>query len=300
LKKTSQVQMQDQAQLSAFSEDIRIFKDVLRRNVLYPIGLIVVLAFMIYSAIFAVYPKIIGYNPSYTDLSVILQPPSLRFPFGTDDLGRNLFLKALNGAPIDAAISLSVVLLALVIGVLTGATAGYFGGIVQQVIMGVTDIFLAFPGLVLAVAFAAALGSGMVNVMIALSVVWWPVYTRLARGETLSVKEQQYVTAAKASGLSGVRIVIEHIMPNVITTMIAYATADIGNVILISAVLGYLGLGAQPPNVDLGRIVYDGQSFIQFAPWYSILPGVMLFIIAISFAFVGDLLRDFLDPKMRI
>lgn len=292
--------MQDQAQLSAFSEDIRIFKDVLRRNVLYPIGLIVVLAFMIYSAIFAVYPKIIGYNPSYTDLSVILQPPSLRFPFGTDDLGRNLFLKALNGAPIDAAISLSVVLLALVIGVLTGATAGYFGGIVQQVIMGVTDIFLAFPGLVLAVAFAAALGSGMVNVMIALSVVWWPVYTRLARGETLSVKEQQYVTAAKASGLSGVRIVIEHIMPNVITTMIAYATADIGNVILISAVLGYLGLGAQPPNVDLGRIVYDGQSFIQFAPWYSILPGVMLFIIAISFAFVGDLLRDFLDPKMRI
>ena len=300
MKKTSQVQMQDQAQLSAFSEDIRIFKDVLRRNVLYPIGLIVVLAFMIYSAIFAVYPKIIGYNPSYTDLSVILQPPSLRFPFGTDDLGRNLFLKALNGAPIDAAISLSVVLLALVIGVLTGATAGYFGGIVQQVIMGVTDIFLAFPGLVLAVAFAAALGSGMVNVMIALSVVWWPVYTRLARGETLSVKEQQYVTAAKASGLSGVRIVIEHIMPNVITTMIAYATADIGNVILISAVLGYLGLGAQPPNVDLGRIVYDGQSFIQFAPWYSILPGVMLFIIAISFAFVGDLLRDFLDPKMRI
>ena len=292
--------MQDQAQLSAFSEDIRIFKDVLRRNVLYPIGLIVVLAFMIYSAIFAVYPKIIGYNPSYTDLSVILQPPSLRFPFGTDDLGRNLFLKALNGAPIDAAISLSVVLLALVIGVLTGATAGYFGGIVQQVIMGVTDIFLAFPGLVLAVAFAAALGSGMINVMIALSVVWWPVYTRLARGETLSVKEQQYVTAAKASGLSGVRIVIEHIMPNVITTMIAYATADIGNVILISAVLGYLGLGAQPPNVDLGRIVYDGQSFIQFAPWYSILPGVMLFIIAISFAFVGDLLRDFLDPKMRI
>jgi peptide/nickel transport system permease protein len=292
--------MQDQAQLSAFSEDIRIFKDVLRRNVLYPIGLVVVLAFMIYSAIFAVYPRIIGYNPSYTDLSVILQPPSLRFPFGTDDLGRNLFLKALNGAPIDAAISLSVVLLALVIGVLTGATAGYFGGIVQQVIMGVTDIFLAFPGLVLAVAFAAALGSGMVNVMIALSVVWWPVYTRLARGETLSVKEQQYVTAAKASGLSGVRIVVEHIMPNVITTMIAYATADIGNVILISAVLGYLGLGAQPPNVDLGRIVYDGQSFIQFAPWYSILPGVMLFIIAISFAFVGDLLRDFLDPKMRI
>jgi len=291
---------QEQAQLSVFAEDVRVFKDVLRRNALYPLGLTVVIVYLAYSAIFGIFPGVISYNPSYTDLTVILQPPSLRFPFGTDDLGRNLFLKALNGAPIDAAISLSVVLLALLVGVLTGATAGYFGGIVQQVIMGVTDIFLAFPGLVLAVAFAAALGSGMINVMIALSVVWWPVYTRLARGETLSVKEQQFVTAARASGLSGVRIVIEHIMPNVLTTMIAYATADIGNVILLSAVLGYLGLGAQPPNVDLGRIVYDGQNFIRFAPWYSLLPGVMLFVIAISFAFVGDLLRDFLDPKMRI
>jgi len=300
LKKATQAQVQDQVQLSVFGEDLRIFKDVLRRNIFYPLGLIVVLAFLSYSAIFALDPKIIGYNPNYTDLNVILQPPSLSFPFGTDDLGRNLFLKALNGVPIDAAISLSVVLLALLIGVLTGATAGYFGGIVQQLIMGVTDIFLAFPGLVLAVAFAAALGSGMINVMIALSVVWWPVYTRLARGETLTVKEQQYVTAARASGLSGLRIVISHIMPNVFTTMIAYATADIGNVILLSAVLGYLGLGAQPPNVDLGRIVYDGQNFIRFAPWYSLLPGVTLFIIAISFAFVGDLLRDFLDPKMRV
>jgi peptide/nickel transport system permease protein len=296
LKKTSQ----DQAQLSVFGEDARIFKEVLRRNVLYPLGLIVILVYLAYSAIFALYPGIIAYNPSYTNLNVILHPPSSSFPFGTDDLGRNLFLKVLNGAPIDAAVSLGVVLLALLIGVLTGATAGYFGGVVQQVIMGVTDIFLAFPGLVLAVAFAAALGTGMLNAMIALSVVWWPVYTRIARGETLSVKEQQFVTAAKASGVSGLRIVIEHIMPNVITTMIAYATADIGNVILLAAVLGYLGLGAQPPNVDLGRIVYDGQNFIRFAPWYSLLPGVVLFIIAISFAFVGDLLRDFLDPRMRV
>jgi peptide/nickel transport system permease protein len=178
--------------------------------------------------------------------------------------------------------------------------AGYFGGVINQAIMGVTDIFLAFPGLVLAVAFAAALGAGTFNVIIALAIVWWPVYTRLARGETLTVKEQQYVMAARASGLNGVKIVLSHIMPNVLTPMIAYATADIGNVILLSAVLGYLGLGAQPPNVDLGRIVYDGQNFVRFAPWYSILPGIVLFIIAISFAFVGDLLRDFLDPKMRV
>ena len=251
---------QTEAQMSVFREDVRIFKDVLRRNVLYPFGLLVVAAFLIYSAIFAVLPSIINYNPSYTNLETILQPPSWAFPFGTDDLGRNLFLKVLNGIPIDAGISLSVVLIALVIGVVTGAMAGYFGGVIHQIIMGVTDIFLAFPGLVLAVAFAAALGPGTLNVIIALVVVWWPVYTRLARGETLTVKEQQYVMAARASGSSGIRIILSHIMPNVITPMIAYATADIGNVILLSAVLGYLGLGAQPPNVDLGRIVYDGQN----------------------------------------
>jgi len=286
--------------MSVFREDVRIFKDVLRRNILYPIGLFVVLAFLIYSAVFALIPDLINYNPSSINLNAILQPPSVAFPFGTDDLGRNLFLKVLNGVPIDAGISLSVVLLALTIGLLTGAMAGYFGGVINQAIMGVTDIFLAFPGLVLAVAFAAALGAGTFNVIIALAIVWWPVYTRLARGETLTVKEQQYVMAARASGLNGVKIVLSHIMPNVLTPMIAYATADIGNVILLSAVLGYLGLGAQPPNVDLGRIVYDGQNFVRFAPWYSILPGIVLFIIAISFAFVGDLLRDFLDPKMRV
>ena len=291
---------QDQAEMSVFREDVRIFKDVLRRNILYPIGLVVVLAFLIYSAVFALFPGIINYNPSSINLNAILQPPSVAFPFGTDDLGRNLFLKVLNGVPIDAGISLSVVLLALTIGLLTGAMAGYFGGVINQAIMGVTDIFLAFPGLVLAVAFAAALGAGTFNVIIALAIVWWPVYTRLARGETLTVKEQQYVMAARASGLNGVKIVLSHIMPNVLTPMIAYATADVGNVILLSAVLGYLGLGAQPPNVDLGRIVYDGQNFVRFAPWYSILPGIILFIIAISFAFVGDLLRDFLDPKMRV
>lgn len=286
--------------MSVFREDVRIFKDVLRRNILYPIGLFVVLAFLIYSAVFALIPDLINYNPSSINLNAILQPPSAAFPFGTDDLGRNLFLKVLNGVPIDAGISLSVVLLALTIGLLTGAMAGYFGGVINQAIMGVTDIFLAFPGLVLAVAFAAALGAGTFNVIIALAIVWWPVYTRLARGETLTVKEQQYVMAARASGLNGVKIVLSHIMPNVLTPMIAYATADVGNVILLSAVLGYLGLGAQPPNVDLGRIVYDGQNFVRFAPWYSILPGIVLFIIAISFAFVGDLLRDFLDPKMRV
>ena len=289
----------DQAEMSVFREDVRIFKDVLRRNILYPIGLFVVLAFLIYSAVFALIPDLINYNPSSINLNAILQPPSVAFPFGTDDLGRNLFLKVLNGVPIDGHIS-AVVLLALTIGLLTGAMAGYFGGVINQAIMGVTDIFLAFPGLVLAVAFAAALGAGTFNVIIALAIVWWPVYTRLARGETLTVKEQQYVMAARASGLNGVKIVLSHIMPNVLTPMIAYATADIGNVILLSAVLGYLGLGAQPPNVDLGRIVYDGQNFVRFAPWYSILPGIVLFIIAISFAFVGDLLRDFLDPKMRV
>jgi peptide/nickel transport system permease protein len=290
----------DQADLTVFQEDRRVFTGLLRRNPAYAIGLTVVSTYLVYSAIATIHPGVIGYSPSLVNLVDALRPPSSTYPFGTDDLGRDLFRKVLYGAPIDAGISLAVVVLSLVIGLLCGSVSGYFRGIIDQVVMGVTDIFLAFPGLVLAVAVAAALGPGLVNAMIALAVVWWPVYARIARGETLLVKEQQFVLAAKASGQSGIRVVISHIMPNAITPMIAYATSDIGNVIIWASVLGYLGLGAQPPYIDLGRIVYDGQNYLRFAPWYPILPGVVLFVIVLSFAFVGDLIRDFMDPKMRM
>jgi len=275
-----------------------VFFFVLRSNPLYIFGVSVVVAFLGFSLIYTLFPFLIGYNVNQTNLLNILKPPTFQYPFGTDDLGRNLFLKVLSGAPLDAAISVSIILFSLTLGILSGSIAGFFGGAVDETIMRITDVFLAFPGLVLAVAVAAALGPGLFNAFIALAVVWWPIYTRIARGETLFVKEHQFIVASKASGFSKSRIVFEHVLPNVITPMIVYATTDVGNVIIVFSVLGFLGLGAQPPLVDIGRIVYDGQNFLQTAPWYPVIPGVLLFIIVLSFAFTGDFLRDYLDPQV--
>jgi peptide/nickel transport system permease protein len=293
------VQLPDEPEQTVFQENRRVFLSLLRKSPLYLFGVVFVALYLGYSAVAGVDPSITGFNPTHTNLAATLRPPSLQYPFGTDDVGRSLFLEVLYGAPIDAGVSLAIILFSFTVGVLSGSIAGYFGGVVDETIMRVTDIFLAFPGLVLAVAIAAALGPGLVNALIAVAVVWWPIYTRIARGETLSAKEHQYVLAAKAAGLSRTRIVLSHIIPNVTTPMIAYATADVGNVIILFSVLGYLGLGAQPPHVDLGRLVYDGQNYIQFAPWYPIIPGLVIFVIVIAFAFVGDLIRDFLDPRMR-
>jgi len=281
------------------AESLKLFLNLARSNPLYVFGLFFTVVYLGYSLVAGIDPAITGFNPLHTNVDLQLLPPSLRYPFGTDDVGRNLFLEVLYGAPIDAGASVAIVLFSFTVGLLTGSIAGYFGGWVDEVIMRVTDIFLAFPGLVLAVAVAAALGPGLLNAIFAIAVVWWPVYTRLARGETLTVKEQQYITAAKAAGVGRARLVVDHVLPNVVVPMVAYATADFGNVIILFSVLGFLGLGAQPPHSDLGRIVYDGLNYIQFAPWYPILPGLTIFVIVLAFAFLGDLVRDFLDPRTR-
>jgi len=278
----------------------RILFRILKKNPIYIFGLAVVTLFLAFSLVVGLFPQVLGYNPLQLDLSHQLLPPSLKFPFGTDDLGRNIFLKVLYGAPIDAGVSIVIIAASLLVGIPIGAIAGYFGGAVDELFMRTTDIFLAFPGLIFVVAIAAALGPGLENAVLAIGVVWWPIYTRLSRGETISIKERQYVMAAQAAGVSRTRIVFEHIVPNIINPLIAYATADVGNVIILFSVLGYLGLGAQPPRVDIGRIVYDGQTYLQIAPWYPILPGLVLFIIVLSFAFVGDMLRDYLDPRNRV
>jgi len=282
-----------------FSEQRRVFFSLVKGHALYAFGLVVVVGYLVYSFVVGLAPWILNYNPAQVNLAAALQGPSLAYPFGTDDVGRSVLSEVLYGAPIDAGVALTIVLFSVALGVVSGSLAAYIGGAVDEVIMRVTDIFLAFPGLILAVAIAAALGPGIVNALIAVAVVWWPIYTRLARGEALSAKQQQFVLAAKASGVGRTRTVVRHIIPNVITPIIAYATADVGNVIILISVLGYLGLGAQPPRVDLGRLVFNGQDFIGFAPWYPILPGIVIFVIVIAFAFTGDLLTDFLNPKSR-
>lgn len=286
-----------EAEPSLLTERRRVFVSLVRGNALYVFGLAVVVVYLGFSVVVTIFPSVLSYNPAHVNLEATLQPPSLKYPFGTDDVGRSILSEVLYGAPIDAWVSLAIILFSFVLGVVSGALAAYAGGLLDEVIMRVTDIFLAFPGLVLAVAIAAALGPGLINAMIAVAVVWWPIYTRIARGEALSAKQHQFVLAARASGVGNTRIVVQHIIPNVITPIIAYATADIGNVVILFSVLGYLGLGAQPPRIDLGRLVYNGQNFIGFAPWYPILPGVVVFIIVIAFAFVGDLITEFINPR---
>lgn len=282
-----------------FAERRKIFFSLVRGHAIYTFGLVVVVGYLVYSLVVGLAPWILNYNPAQVNLGASLQAPSLAYPFGTDDVGRSVLMEVLYGMPIDAGVALTIVLFSVALGVVSGSLAAYVGGFVDEVIMRVTDIFLAFPGLVLAVAIAAALGPGIVNALIAVAVVWWPVYTRIARGEALTAKQQPFVLAAKASGVGSTKTVVRHIIPNVITPIIAYATADVGNVIILFSVLGYLGLGAQPPRVDLGRLVFNGQDFIGFAPWYPILPGIVIFVIVIAFAFTGDLITDFLNPKSR-
>jgi len=284
---------------TVFSERRRAIIALLKRNPLYVFGVAVVSFYLIFSLIVGLFPAILHYNPVHVNLSETFRPPSLTYPFGTDDVGKSVFKEVLYGAPIDAGVALTIIFTSFALGLVTGSLAAYIGGVVDEVIMRITDVFLAFPGLILAVAIAAALGPGIVNAMIAVGVVWWPIYTRIVRGEALSAKQQQYVLAAKASGVSGPRIVVRHIIPNIINPVVAYASADIGNVIILFSVLGYLGLGAQPPRIDLGRLVFNGQNFIEFAPWYPILPGIVVFVIVISFAFVGDMITEYLNPRSR-
>ncbi len=291
--------MADDLEPTVFSERRRAIVALLKRNPLYVFGVAVVSFYLVFSLVVGLFPSILHYNPVQVNISETFRPPSLAYPFGTDDVGKSVFKEVLYGAPIDAGVSLAIIFTSFALGLISGSLAAYLGGVVDEVIMRITDVFLAFPGLILAVAIAAALGPGIVNAMIAVGVVWWPIYTRIVRGEALSAKQQQYVLAAKASGVSGPRIVVRHIIPNIINPLVAYASADIGNVIILFSVLGYLGLGAQPPRVDLGRLVFSGQNFIEFAPWYPILPGIVVFVIVISFAFVGDMITEYLNPRSR-
>ncbi len=165
--------------------------------------------------------------------------------------------------------------------------------------MRITDVFIAFPGLILAIAIAASLGPGLIHAMEALIVIWWPTYTRLARGESLALKDRLYIDAARAAGLSNLKIMIKHIAPNIVSPLIVYATLDIGNVILQTSVLAYVGLGAQPPTPELGRFVFDYQVYLFVYPWLSLIPGATIFFIVLGFNLLGDGLRDVLDPRLR-
>ncbi len=269
---------------------------LLRQSPLVVAGFIIISIFVI-AAIFA--PWIAPYGPEERIWNEQMQPPSLKHLFGTDENGGDIFSRVIWGARIDLSIALAVVGSAALIGSVVGAISGYMGGKVDEALMRVTDVFLAFPGLILAMAIAAALGRNLINLTIALIVVWWPSYARLIRGVVLSEREKLYVEAAKAIGAKNARIIFRHILPNTIYPLLVNATLDLGSVILTAAGLSFIGFGAGAGIAEWGRMISDGRNYLFQAPWMATFPGLAILLSSLALNLVGDGLRDVLDPRLR-
>jgi peptide/nickel transport system permease protein len=244
-------------------------------------------------------PMVAPHDPNALSLLDRLQPPSGSHLFGTDDLGRDLFSRVLAGARISLEVAAIILGISVAFGTLVGVVAGLVGGLVDEIIMRITDLFLAFPALILAAAIAATLGPSLSHTVIALSTVYWPWYARLARGQVLSLRERDFVTAARVSGGSTPYIVVSHLVPNVLPVVIVQASLDVGYAILFTSSLSFLGLGAQPPASEWGAMMTDARSFLQDAWWYPTFPGLALALTVLGFNLLGDGLRDWLDPRLR-
>lgn len=257
------------------------------------LGIIVALVLL---AIFA--DLIAPYSPTVGDLkNARLLPPGATHWFGTDDLGRDIFSRIVHGSRLTLFVVILVAVIAAPIGLLVGTVAGYAGGWIDAVLMRVTDIFLAFPKLILALAFVAALGPGIENAVIAIAITSWPPYARIARAETLTVRNSDYIAAVRLMGASPMRIVLRHIMPLCLSSLIVRVTLDMAGIILTAAGLGFLGLGAQPPLPEWGAMIASGRRFILDQWWVAGMPGLAILVVSLGFNLLGDGLRDALDPR---
>jgi peptide/nickel transport system permease protein len=264
------------------------------RNRLAMVGLALVVALVLIAALA---PWIAPFPPSIGELSARLQPPSAQHWFGTDDQGRDILSRLIHGSRITLYVVVLVAVLAAPIGLLVGTAAGYAGGWLDAVLMRITDIFLAFPRLILALAFVAALGPGIENAVIAIAITSWPPYARIARAETLTIRQADYISAVKLLGASPVRIVLRHVMPLCVPSVIVRVTLDMAGIILTAAGLGFLGLGAQPPMPEWGAMIAAGRAYVLDQWWVAAAPGAAIFIVSLAFNLLGDGLRDALDPK---
>lgn len=279
------------AKISAFYQGWLSF----RSNTMAMIGLGILVALVV---IAAAAPLLAPHDPFVQDLGNRLAPLGTEgHIFGTDSLGRDILSRLIYGARITLYIVALVALIAPVAGLLVGTISGYVGGWTDTILMRITDIFLAFPRLVLALAFVAALGAGIENAVLAISLTAWPPYARIARAETLTIRSSDYISAIKLQGAGPLRIITKHIWPLCISSLIVRVTLDMAGIILAAAGLGFLGLGAQPPSPEWGAMISEGRRFILDHWWVATMPGLAIFTVSLAFNLLGDGLRDVLDPK---
>jgi len=272
---------------------------LIRKSPLTMFGLGITIALLFLAAfpyLLILYPEDVK---TTVNLANRLKPPSGEHPFGTDDMGRDVFSRVIYGYRVCLMEGLSVIIIAMAIGIPLGAVSGYKGGVIDEVIMRVTDIFFSIPSILLALVITAALGKGIINCMIALGAAWWPFYTRLVRGRVLSIREEIYIEAARAAGGSDRRIIFRHILPNCISVILVQSSMQIGYAILSAGGLGFLGVGAQAPTPEWGLMMGTGRRYLPNWWWPTIFPGLAMFITVLGFCLLGDGLRDVLDPKLR-
>lgn len=273
-----------------------------RRSPLASVGGIIV-GVVIVAAVAA--PLLATTDPIDQDLTVVLKPPfwledgSLHHPLGTDHLGRDVYSRLVYGAQISLTISVLAALLGALVGVAAGLIAGYLGGRVDAVIMRIVDLNLAFPLILLALAVVALLGASLRNLVIVMSITTWMIYARVVRGLSLALREKEFVQAVRALGAHDVRIIARHILPNVLAPIIVIWTLEVARVILMESALSFLGLGVPPPTPTWGRMLAEGRDYLTVAGWISIFPGIAIMVTVLGINFLGDGLRDLLDPRLR-
>ncbi|MFC1534621.1 ABC transporter permease [Thermodesulfobacteriota bacterium] len=275
---------------------LREFFQRFKRHRLGLTGAIIIII-LVLVALFA--PFLAPSDPRQVDLSNTLAPLSLKNPLGTDHLGRDLLSRILYGARIALIVGLGSMAIAAFFGGLAGLCAGYFGKVTDATIMRFLDVVWAFPPILLALALVAARGASLSTVVFAIGIVGIPGYARIVRGSVLSVKEKTYIMAAKASGINHWKIIIHHILPNILAPVIVVSTLSIAITIMIEATLSFLGLGMQPPNDSWGLIISEGQTYLRTYPYYSVFPGIMIMVVVFAFNVFGDGLRDAWDPKLK-
>ncbi|WP_405109598.1 ABC transporter permease [Phaeobacter sp. BS52] len=266
----------------------------LMRNPLAVLGAVIITV-LILAAAFA--PWIAPQSPVGQDLTSRLLPPSWANWMGTDELGRDIFSRVVYGARITLMIVALVAVISAPLGLIIGAVSGYFGGWTDRILMGITDVFLSMPKLILALAFVAALGPGIENAIIAIAITAWPAYARIARAETLTFRNAEFIAATRLLGASHSRVILQHVLPLCTSSMIVRVTLDMAGIILTAAGLGFLGLGAQPPLPEWGAMISRGRVFILDQWWVATMPGIAIIVVSLGFCFLGDGLRDVLDPK---